>query len=255
MENVDVQPHIQLCQEQVQPVVLTMGDPGRIDDVIKLCESHEDLAYNREYRSVNVVAEGQTFTVISHGIGASGAMICFEELAKLGAKIIIRAGTCGSLKPEKIIRGDIVVPYAVARDPDVSDMYISCRMPAVATPRIYKSIMKAGEDLGVPLISGIGLSSGVFYSLGEEHNKHLEKWAQFTDIIDCEFQALYIVGIARGVETGGLATVDGSPLQWNQSNYDPSGTACDDGKRSMLRVAVEACVRLSRELRASIPKW
>lgn len=207
-----------------------MGDPKRIDAVIELCESYEALAYNREYRSVNVVANGQKFTVISHGIGGCGAMICFEELIKLGARVILRAGTCGSLKPQKITRGDIFVPYAVARDPDVADMYISSRMPAVATPRIYQALLKCGEDLGITLNTGIGLSSGLFYGCGEEQTPHLVKWAKFTDIIECEFQGLFVVGIARGVETGGLATVDGCPLQWNQVRCSSLYQECHPGQ-------------------------
>ncbi|KAL8273406.1 hypothetical protein Esti_002651 [Eimeria stiedai] len=254
MDNVEVQPHIQLRQGQVQPVVMTMGDPQRVDMVVEQCESFENLAYNREYRSVNAVAKRQKFTVISHGVGGSGALICFEELIKLGAKVIIRAGTCGSMKPMKLERGAIFVPYAVARDPDITDMYISSRMPAVASPRIYQTLMKAGSDLGVNLFSGIGLCSGLFYGYGEEHDEHLKRWAKFTDIIDCEFQSLFLSGIARGVETGGLATVDGCPLQWDQSNYDPCGTACEVGKKQMIRVAIESCCRLSREFKAEAEK-
>ena len=50
----------------------------------------------------NVKFNGQDLTVCSHGIGGPGAAICFEELIKLGAKTIIRLGTCGSLQPGKI---------------------------------------------------------------------------------------------------------------------------------------------------------
>lgn len=246
MEGVVTQPHTHLRQGQVQPVVLTVGDPKRVDLVVQHCESYEELADNREYRSVNAVAHGQKFTVISHGVGAAGAMICFEELIKLGAKVIIRAGTCGSLKPDKIKTGTVFVPYAVARDPDVTDMYVSSRMPAVPTPRIYQSLLKAGEDLNIHLVSGIGLSSGIFYGYGEEFIQHLQKWSQLTDAVECEFQALFLVGAARGIETGGIATVDGSPLQWDQKNYDPAGAACEAGKKNMLRVAVKTCARLSK---------
>ena len=196
--------------------MLTVGDPNRVDAVAQLCDSYEELAFNREYRSINAVSRGQKFTVISHGIGTAGAMICFEELIKLGAKVIIRAGTCGSLKPDKIRTGAVFVPYAVARDPDVTDMYVSSRMPAVATPRIYQSLLKSGEELNIPLLSGIGLTSGLFYGYGEDFIQHLKKWSQLTDVVEMEFQALFLVGIARGIETGGIATVDGSPLQWDQ---------------------------------------
>lgn len=250
MEGFKCQPHINLCKGQVEPVVLTVGDPKRIDSILAYCDSHEELAFNREYRSVSAVANGQKFTVVSHGVGVSGAMICFEELVKLGAKVILRAGTCGSLKPDKIKTGNVFVPYAVARDPDSTDMYVSKRMPAVATPRVYQALLKSADDLGIPVLSGMGLSSGIFYPQGDEFIQHLERWAKLTDIVEFEFQALFLVGSVRGIETGGIATVDGSPLQWDKRNYDPAGTACQQGKNNMLRVAVETCVRLRKEFDA-----
>ncbi|CDJ57289.1 purine nucleoside phosphorylase, putative [Eimeria maxima] len=206
MEGVEVQPHIKLRKEdeggrqkgeklffflifvvklmesrgQVHPVVLTMGDPARVDEVKELCDSYEDLVFNREYKSANVVKNGYKFTVISHGIGCCGAMICFEELIKLGAKIIIRAGTCGSMKPNIIKQGEIVIPYAAARDNDVCDLYIPVR---------------------------------------------------------------------RGIETGGIATVDGSPLQWDKANYDPTGKVVAEGKKKMLEVAIHTCAELTKEFK------
>ncbi|KAL8425142.1 hypothetical protein Efla_006103 [Eimeria flavescens] len=247
MQGLEYQPHINLRKDQVQPVVLTVGDPQRVDKILALCDSYEELAFNREYRSADAVVRGQHFTVISHGVGVSASLICFEELIKLGAKIIIRAGTCGSLKPEKIKTGDVYVPYAVGRDVDATDLYVPRGLPAVATPRIYDALLKAGKDLKVPLHSGVGLSSGLFYPLNDEFVQHLKKWGQLVDVVEFEFQALFIVGIARGIETGGIVTVDGSPLQWDQDNYDPKGKACDEGKTQMLRVAVETCARLRQE--------
>ena len=208
-----------LCtQGQVHPVVLTMGDPARVDEVKELCDSYEDLVFNREYKSANVVKNGYKFTVISHGIGCCGAMICFEELIKLGAKIIIRAGTCGSMKPNIIKQGEIVIPYAAARDNDVCDLYIPVRMPCVATPRIYNTLYNISKQLNINTKLGIALTNGVFYGHGQEHIDNLTNWSKFTDIVDCEFQSLFLVGIGRGIETGGIATVDGSPLQWDKVN-------------------------------------
>lgn len=206
-------------QGQVQPVVLTVGDPGRVDAVLQLCDSSEELSHNREYRSAAAVSNGQKFTVISHGVGGSGAMICFEELICLGAKVLIRAGTCGSLKPEKLRTGDIFVPFAVARDPDVTDMYADPRMPAVATPRVYNQLLHAGKAQGISLSTGVGLSSGLFYGRNRSFMQHLSKWAELVDAAECEFQALFLVGSARDVETAGIATVDGSPLQWKEVRH------------------------------------
>jgi len=96
--------------------VLAVGDPGRCDKVAGLCEKAVEVKYNREYRLVNMTFEGTEITVVSHGIGGPGAGICFEELIHLGAKVIIRCGTCGSLKPKAMKPGDIMISNACARE-------------------------------------------------------------------------------------------------------------------------------------------
>ena len=86
----------------MRSVVLTVDDPFITEIVAKMCEKAEEIAWHREYRIFNVTFEETEITVCSHGMGGPGAAICFEELIKLGASIIIRCGTCGSLKPNGI---------------------------------------------------------------------------------------------------------------------------------------------------------
>ena len=69
---------------------------------------------------------------MSHGIGSPGAAICFEELIKLGVTTIIRLGTCGSLKPDEIKQGDLVVSTACCREDSYSNTIIPKSFPAVA---------------------------------------------------------------------------------------------------------------------------
>ena len=80
----------------------------------------------------NVTFEGVDITVVSHGIGGPGAAICFEELIKLGVTTIIKLGTCGSLKPDEIKYGDLVVSIACCREDGHSNTIIPKSFPAVA---------------------------------------------------------------------------------------------------------------------------
>ena len=43
--------------------------------------------------------EGRPISVQSSGMGCPSAAIVFEELIQLGAKRIVRMGTCGGLQP------------------------------------------------------------------------------------------------------------------------------------------------------------
>ena len=100
-----VAPHLAVGLGVVRPVVCTCGDPFRSKIIAEMCDTHEEVAHNREYRMFNVTFEGAELTIVSHGIGGPGSAICFEELIKLGATTIIRLGTCGSLKPSEIKQG------------------------------------------------------------------------------------------------------------------------------------------------------
>lgn len=97
-----VAPHLKVGLGVIHPIILTVGDPFRCEQVADQCQESKEIQWNREYRMFNVKYNGQDLTVCSHGIGGPGAAICFEELIKLGAKTIIRLGTCGSLQPSRI---------------------------------------------------------------------------------------------------------------------------------------------------------
>lgn len=45
-----MQPHIKLRKGQTRPVVIVVGDPSRAQQLAKLCDKSEELAFNREYR-------------------------------------------------------------------------------------------------------------------------------------------------------------------------------------------------------------
>ena len=92
-----IAPHIKVGPGVIRPTCITVGDPFRCEVVAKMCEKYEEIQWNREYRLYNATFEDSDISIISHGIGGPGAAICFEELIKLGAKTIIRLGTCGAM--------------------------------------------------------------------------------------------------------------------------------------------------------------
>ena len=129
-----VAPHLGYGLGVIRPIVCTVGDPFRCEVVAKMCEKSEEIKWNREYRTFNVTFEGAELTIVSHGIGGPGAAICFEELIKLGATTILRLGTCGSLKPNEIKQGELVVSTAACREDGHSPWMVPAHFPAVADP-------------------------------------------------------------------------------------------------------------------------
>lgn len=49
-----------------------------------------------------------------------------------------------------------------------------------------------------------------------------------------ENSTLFCIGTLRGIRTASIATVDGSPLRWDDGDYDPHGFAVSEGKTKMI---------------------
>lgn len=125
-----VAPHIKVGPGVIRPTVITVGDPFRCEAVAKQCQTYEEVQWNREYRLFNATYQNADLSIVSHGIGGPGAAICFEELSKLGAKTIIRLGTCGAMQGH-IKTGDLIVAKAAQREDGYSSWVSPEGFPAV----------------------------------------------------------------------------------------------------------------------------
>lgn len=239
-----MQPHLKLETGQISPYVLTCGDPARAEQMAKLCEKPKELAYNREYRTFTGNFEGETITMTSHGVGSAGAAICFEELIKIGAKVIIRVGTCGSLQDD-LGQGDHIVVTASIREDGVSPLLIPLGFPAVADSKVFDAIEKACLDKKAPYKKGIVLASDCFYPGLLPTSLELYSKAKVPGV-EMECATLFVIASLRGIKAGSILTVDGNPLKWNEGNYDPHGTKVTEGKQRMLSLALASAAALSR---------
>lgn len=84
---------------------------------------------------------------ISTGMGGPSADIIINELFLLGAKRMLRVGTAGSLQPERIKAGDIVIATAAVRDDKTSWDYIYKEYPAIASLECVLAAQRAVETL------------------------------------------------------------------------------------------------------------
>ncbi len=95
-----LQPHIRLDSSLKIKYALLPGDPARLDRIAPFLEDAQELAYNREYRSLRGLYKGIEILAISTGIGGASAGIAIEELHNIGVSAMIRIGSCGSLQKE-----------------------------------------------------------------------------------------------------------------------------------------------------------
>ena len=87
----DQQYHIKLKSGESAPYVIVPGDPGRVPLIASFLDDAQEVAYNREYCTYRGHYKGVDISVTSTGIGGPSAAIAIEELAKVGAQVMIRA--------------------------------------------------------------------------------------------------------------------------------------------------------------------
>jgi len=200
-------PHLKIKPSQISPLVIVVGDPKRAKYVSQLLENPVRVAKNREYYTFVGNYKGKKITVTSHGVGGGGASVCFEELIQAGAKVIIRAGTCGSLNPN-YRDGSILAVTGAVREDGVTDNLVPKGFPAIADWRVVKSVIKTLENTkDINFGQGIIVTEGPFYG-GVLPGKN-ELWQKAgVNAVEMELSVLFVISSLRGILSGGILTVD-----------------------------------------------
>lgn len=198
--------------------VLVCGDPGRADKIAARLEDAVLLSDHREYRAFRGAFEGHPVTVCSHGIGAPGAAIAFEELIAAGAQRLIRLGTCGSLQPD-IHTGELIIATAAVQHTGYGREMVPAGYPAAADPELCQALVRSAAQLRRPSRKGLVLTRDAFYQgvNGAQVPDYPSLSAANVLAVEMECAALFIVGSLRGVSTGAILAVDGNVLESAES--------------------------------------
>jgi DeoD family purine-nucleoside phosphorylase len=110
---IHLRPHADVAER-----VLLPGDPGRALRLAQqLLEAPKMLNHNRGlWGYTGAAADGAPLTVQSTGMGGPSAAIVVEELIALGARRLVRVGTCGALDGSLALGGILVAERALAED-------------------------------------------------------------------------------------------------------------------------------------------
>jgi uridine phosphorylase len=93
--------HLQPAAELAERVLLP-GDPGRALAVAQALLEPTPRMFNHArglWGYTGTASDGEPLTVQATGMGGPSAAIVCEELIALGAKTLVRIGTCGALDP------------------------------------------------------------------------------------------------------------------------------------------------------------
>ncbi len=108
---------------------------------------------------------------VATGMGCPSLDIVVTELILLGVRHFIRVGTCGSLRPDVVRVGHLVLATGAVRDEGASDRYIVREYPSIADPVVLAALETAAERKGYAArtFKGVVHSKDSLYGLEFEH--------------------------------------------------------------------------------------
>ncbi len=206
----DKQYHIALSAKMIDHAqyAIVPGDPGRVADIAQAIDPQAcELAFHREYRSFLAYLHDTPILVCSTGIGGPAVAIAMEELAQIGVRYFLRAGTTGSIQ-EHIRVGDFIITKAAVRLDGASRHYAPIEYPAVASLRLSASLYQAMDVLGIENYHvGITASSDTFYPGQERYDSYthyvpralqgsLKEWRQL-NVLNYEMESATLFTLAN----------------------------------------------------------
>lgn len=240
----DVLPCIALCEGDINPRVITCGDPARAKKISEKLEDVRCLAQNREYHSYSGTYKGVPITVTSHGVGEGGAVIGFESLCRAGAKVIIRVGTCGGMQ-EEVTPGSIVIAKAACREDGVTEKMLPLSYPAVSDLDVVKALEESAGKLNIQTHSGIILTQALFYPGLLESKVRLYQKAGVI-AMENEVAGLLVVASLHGIKAGAILAADAPAFELvGVEGYQPDEKMVALAVNHEIEIALDALIQIS----------
>lgn len=238
----NVLPNLKINPEELPARAIVCGDPKRAKEIASLLADNRLIVENREYHSYKGLWDGIEVAVVSHGVGAPGAAVCFEELAKGGVEVIIRVGTAGSYD-KAIPPGSLVVSTAAVRTDGLTSQLVPPGFPAIADRNIVNALVKAGleETAELLICEGITLTLDAFYSGVLEFPHHLYKKAG-VKAVEMENSALFVISSLRGIRAGAILAIDGYADANLREEYNPHTDLVHQAIKAEAIIALNALV-------------
>ena len=153
-----LRPHAEVAER-----VLLPGDPGRALRLAQqLLTEPKMLNHNRGlWGYTGAAADGAPMTIQSTGLGGPSTAIVVEELIALGARRLVRVGTCGGFGALEL--GSLVIAETVlARDG--ASRAIGAASELAADPQLLAALVAAGDGA----VSGPVVSTDLYYAPAPE---------------------------------------------------------------------------------------
>ena len=234
--------HLRGDEGDYAPNVLCPGDPVRAQYIAETFFDSGFTQVNKERGMLGFTGtfEGKPISVQTTGMGAPSAGIVFEELIMLGAKRLIRVGTCGGLQ-SGMNMGDTVVGIAASSDDQTPLRY--AQMPGFAPSATFGLAEVAA---GLSRESGAGavhvgsiVTSGLFYDPDPDT---FDRWRRLGHLgVEMEAAMMYTIAAVKGIEALAMMTVS-DILAEDEAPVRISDDDLKKGVDQMMRIGCQVAV-------------
>ena len=233
--------HLRAEEGDYAPLVLLPGDPNRARRISERFDAGTTRPVNdhRGLLGFTGTFNGAPVSVQTSGMGTPSLSIVVEELLNLGAKRLIRVGTCGGIA-SGLKTGDLVIATAACPVDGATATYLHGEPYAPAADfALTRALVDAADAAGIPARTGLVASVDVFYNTDADY---APRWRDRGVLaFEMEASALFFLAARGGVQAACALTVSDvlSEEVTTEESYlplDELDTAID----RMIGVALEA---------------
>ncbi len=231
--------HVRAQPGDVAPVVLLVGDPGR---ATRIAELMDGAACYNEFRGVlgyTGTSEGTRVSVQTTGMGCPSAAIVCEEMVLLGARVLIRLGTCGAVQPDMRATDIVIATAACPLDGTTSDYVDGEPYAPAATFRVVRALVDQAAAAGVRYHTGLIATEDALYRVREDWTARWQARGVLAQ--EMEASAIFTVAALRGMEAGCILVASNHAGQHERLSDDELLPAID----AIIRIGLRAAVSLT----------
>ena len=199
--------HLRADEGDYAPLVLLPGDPNRARRISERFEPGSTRQVNEHRGLLGYTGSysGVPVSVQTTGMGTPSLSIVVEELLRLGAKRLIRVGTCGGIAGG-LRTGDLVIATAACPVDGATATYLHGEPYAPAADfALTRALVDAAGAAGVEARTGLVASVDVFYNTDDDYAK---RWRERGVLaFEMEASALFFLAARAGVPAACALTV------------------------------------------------
>jgi len=238
--------HLRAEEGDYAPLVLLPGDPNRARRISERFDpgSAREVNTHRGVLGFTGTYGGTPVSVQTSGMGTPSLSIVVEELLRLGARRLVRVGTCGGIAPG-LRTGELVIATAACPVDGATATYLHGEPYApVADFLLTRALVDAATAAGVAARTGLVASVDVFYNTDADY---AQRWRDRGVLaFEMEASALFFLAARAGVRAGCALTV--SDVLGDDVTTEESYLPLDELDRAidrMIEVALEAGTKLA----------